>query len=111
MTRLLDRRWVFVLLLYIGLDFLDPSVPGVFFLDNEALFMDGLVQAKESHDVGAAVLDASPYPHRLGVVIASRPTPPTQDLSLRPPPRHRVLSFPNRSSSLQAASPDTADDH
>jgi hypothetical protein len=110
MTRLLDRRWVFVLLLYIGSDFLDPSVPGVFFLDNEALFMDGLVQAKGCQDVGPAVLDASPYPHRLGVIVPPRPTPRPRDVALRPPSR-RILSFAESSASSQAASPSTADDH
>jgi hypothetical protein len=111
MTRLLDRRWVFILMLYIGMDFLDPSVPGVFFLDNDALFMDGLVQAKECHDAGPAVLDASPYPHRLGVVVPSRPSPPTRDVVLRPPPNRRIVSVSDRSSPFQAASPSTADDH
>jgi hypothetical protein len=30
--------------LYVGVDVLDPSVPGVFFFDAEHLFVDGVIQ-------------------------------------------------------------------
>ena len=36
------------MLLYISADFVDPSVPGVFFLDNDALFVDSVIQAKHT---------------------------------------------------------------
>ena len=47
MTLLRPRRLLpLLLLLYITVDFMDPSVPGVFFFDNDALFVDGVVQVK-----------------------------------------------------------------
>jgi hypothetical protein len=33
-------------LLYITADFIDPAAPGVFFFDNDAFFVDGVVQLK-----------------------------------------------------------------
>jgi hypothetical protein len=37
-----------LLLLYITADFMDPSIPGVFSFENDALFVDGVVQLKSS---------------------------------------------------------------
>lgn len=37
-----------LLLLYVTADFMDPSVPGVFFFDNDVLFVDGVVQLKSN---------------------------------------------------------------
>jgi hypothetical protein len=42
----LPRHWTLLLLFYLIADFTDPSVPGVFFFDNDALFVDGAIQAK-----------------------------------------------------------------
>jgi hypothetical protein len=36
------------LLLYITVDFMDPSIPGVFFFDNDILFVDGMIQLKSN---------------------------------------------------------------
>ena len=44
----ISRNWAFLMLLYISADFVDPSVPGVFFLDNESLFVDSVIQAKHT---------------------------------------------------------------
>ena len=47
-------------LLYIAADFMDPSIPGVFFFDADQLFIDGAVQAKTSvtHDARPEVTPA-----------------------------------------------------
>ena len=37
-----------LLLFYITADFIDPSVPGVFFFDNDTLFVDGAIQFKSN---------------------------------------------------------------
>jgi hypothetical protein len=42
------RRWLLLLLLYVAIDFMDPSIPGVFFFDTEFFFVDGVVQAKSN---------------------------------------------------------------
>ena len=41
-----SRLSAMLFLLYIAMDFCDPSIPGVFFLDNDALFADGIVNVK-----------------------------------------------------------------
>lgn len=42
----LSRLLPLLLLLYITADLIDPSVPGVFFFDDDALFVDGIVNLK-----------------------------------------------------------------
>jgi len=42
----LPHHWVLLLFLYVAADFMDPSIPGVFFFDRERLFVDGVVQLK-----------------------------------------------------------------
>jgi len=34
--------------LYLAADFMDPSIPGVFFFDSKELFVDGAVQVKSN---------------------------------------------------------------
>jgi hypothetical protein len=50
------RHWALLFLLYVTIDFLDPSIPGVFFFDTESFFVDGVVQAKstDSNNLAAA---------------------------------------------------------
>jgi hypothetical protein len=40
------RHWLLLLLLYVAIDFMDPSIPGVFCFDTEFFFVDGVVHAK-----------------------------------------------------------------
>ena len=40
------RPWALLLVVYLGADFLDPSVPGIFFLDRDRLFVDSVVEVK-----------------------------------------------------------------
>jgi hypothetical protein len=54
-----SRSWTLLLLLYVGLDFLDPSIPGVFFLDNDKLFVDGVAASKSA---SASTLAPAPSP-------------------------------------------------
>jgi hypothetical protein len=42
-------------LLYIAADFMDPSIPGVFFFDSDELFVDGAVQFKSHTSKDLAV--------------------------------------------------------
>lgn len=44
----LARYWVLLVGLYVAADFMDPSIPGVFFFDSEELFVDGAVQVKSN---------------------------------------------------------------
>jgi hypothetical protein len=37
-----------LLLLYVAADFMDPFIPGVFSFENDALFVDGVVQLKSN---------------------------------------------------------------
>jgi hypothetical protein len=74
----------FFVLLYIGLDFCDPSVPGVFFFDSSHLFMDGVVEVKALDSTGmsptpsetaaaAGVVTPSPAPRIvLAVAVAEK---------------------------------------
>jgi hypothetical protein len=52
----LPRHWALLFLLYVTIDFLDPSIPGVFFFETESLFVDGVVQARsaDSNNLAAA---------------------------------------------------------
>lgn len=51
----LARRWALLVILYVAADFMDPSIPGVFFFDGKELFVDGVIQVKSnaSRDLGA----------------------------------------------------------
>ena len=40
------RPWALLLVLYMGADFLDPAVPGIFFFDHDKVFVDGVVELK-----------------------------------------------------------------
>jgi len=44
------RAVAIAVLMHVGADFLDPSVPGVFFFDARDLFVDGAVQSKLEPD-------------------------------------------------------------
>jgi hypothetical protein len=81
------RCWLLLLLLYIGADFLDPSIPGVFFLDNHALFLDGAVEAKSYQGPAADLRGPAPDPVTMNDVVQSRP-------SLRLSPSWSMLAGP-----------------
>jgi hypothetical protein len=55
------RQWTLLLLLYITVDFMDPSIPGVFFFDNDALFVDGVVQAKSTASTHLVTTEPAPF--------------------------------------------------
>jgi hypothetical protein len=69
------RHWVLLLLLYVGVDFFDPSLPGVFFLDNDALFMDGVVQTKGHQSATPENPGPVPYSVALIQVVEPRQVP------------------------------------
>lgn len=49
MTRFrLSRHWALLLMLYVAIDFMNPTLPGVFYFDSGTLFVDGVVQAKST---------------------------------------------------------------
>jgi hypothetical protein len=60
----------FFVLLYISLDFCDPSVPGVFFFDSSHLFMDGVVEVKALDSTGM-----SPTPSETAAAGVVPPSP------------------------------------
>jgi hypothetical protein len=60
----LPRHWTLLLLIYITVDFMDPSIPGVFFFGSDELFVDGAIQAKSdafnaSRDAGAGAFSGA----------------------------------------------------
>ncbi len=62
MITAVPRHWALVLFIYIGVDFMDPSIPGVFFFDSDALFVDGVVQAKSnSATTNLAITEPMPF--------------------------------------------------
>jgi hypothetical protein len=56
------RSWTLLILVYITVDFLDPSIPGVFFLDNDALFVDSVVHPKQVSSVLPAPVSRAALP-------------------------------------------------
>jgi hypothetical protein len=106
----LFRRWTLLLLLYIVADFADPSIPGVFFFDSGALFIDGVVQVKSSASDDVTV--AQPTPLRSTVAchdehvfakarIGARP-------SLQRPVRWPNVKRDDSASFASSAEPDSA---
>lgn len=55
------RRLALVLLLYVAADFMDPSIPGVFFFDGGVLFVDGVIQLKSSASSSVATPQPPPF--------------------------------------------------
>lgn len=60
MTSVRPRRWALLLCLYIAVDFMDPSIPGVFFFDSEVLFVDAVIQLKSNASRDRAASDPMP---------------------------------------------------
>jgi len=106
----ISRRFVLLILLYIGADFLDPSLPGVFFLDNQALFVDGAVQAKGYQLDATAIRESRPVPHRLIPVVECCQALSPRMRAARSPLRHPTHAF-ERHASASSASPLSTDDH
>lgn len=81
------RRWTLLLLLYVAIDLMDPSLPGVFFFESESLFVDGAVQARAERPADlavteplalAATMDRDDEPAAVKVRISLPPTPRVQ---------------------------------
>jgi hypothetical protein len=62
MTRFrFSPHWALLLLLYVAADFMDPSIPGVFFFDGGVLFVDGVVQLKSNASTSVAAPEPMPF--------------------------------------------------
>jgi hypothetical protein len=57
----LPRHWTLLLLIYITVDFMDPSIPGVFFFGSDELFVDGAIQAKSDASTHLATPEPVPF--------------------------------------------------
>src|SRR5215475_8975797 len=67
-------RWgVLFVVLYLALDFCDPSVPGVFFFDSTHLFMDSVVEVKALDSMGVSVAPSGPSTS--GSTVTPSPAP------------------------------------
>ena len=55
-----SRRWLLLLLLYVTIDFMDSSIPGLFFFDADFFFVDGVVQAKSTASSNLAATQPMP---------------------------------------------------
>ena len=89
------RLWALVLLLYVIIDFTDPSTPGVFFFDTDHLFVDAAVTLAKTTP-SAVTPAASPRSEDSGRSPRelSEPAPTSRALG-RPPDvraRHHVRS-------------------
>jgi hypothetical protein len=100
------RPWAFLLVLYMGADFLDPAVPGIFFFDHDQLFLDGVVELKP---IASPLAPHQPTPGSGGraVEVARRPTPGRPVvLSSSPKPARWASARRVESSSPSPPSPD-----
>jgi len=78
-----------LILLYITADFVDPAAPGVFFIDNQAFFVDGVVQLKGHPSRDLAPIEPMPIAgstRRNGEIFTAKLRVVTQRLRL--PHRH-----------------------
>jgi len=105
----LGCHWTLLLVLYIGVDFVDPSTPGVFFFDNDALFMDGVVQPR-GEVVASPAHAESPQPvDRVSDVIESPDV--SSKLIVFAPTRHGRRTQFLRDSPTSSARPSASEDH
>jgi len=83
----LSRHWALLLFLYIAADFMDPSIPGVFFFDSRVLFVDGVVQLKSHASRDLAAIEPTAFGRSAGyrvenvaatVRVSTRPSLPRQ---------------------------------
>jgi hypothetical protein len=96
-----------LLLLYVAIDYMDPGLPGAFCFENDAYFLDGVVDVKDaSSDIAAAdaVIRQRGRPADAECVDDSRRTP----VPASPPARARWRDLEHRDSALSTASQDSS---
>ncbi len=105
------RHWVLPLLLYVAIDFMDPAIPGVFFFDTQAFFVDGVVQTKSDAPSHLATAEPTPMPlggsadyHDENSAAGLRVT--TRPVFIRQVHRNRLKH--DESASLSSSSPDSS---
>lgn len=102
--------WPLLFVLYLGLDYLDPSVPGIFFFDNHALFLDGAVEVRGQRTTAGA--PEAPIPRPFGRAIAApEPAPGPTHTAVRPSRRHAHNTRLHRFERRSVASPSAPEDH
>jgi hypothetical protein len=97
-----------LLLLYVVVDFTDPSIPGVFFFDSSLLFVDSAIQLKSGASTHRTAAEPMPFggladeQERAAtkVQVATRPHSPQQR-------RWRSL-IRSHSASFASSSPDSS---
>jgi len=109
-SRWLARHWVLLLTLYLGVDFMDPSIPGVFFFETEALFMDGVVEAKSTTACDLAVAEPAAGVDWAEAVDTAAPAQRCADAPrlVLPHWRGRPLKHDDSPSFASPSSPDSA---
>lgn len=105
-----SRCLTLLLVLYVGVDFLDPAIPGVFFFDNPALFLDGVVQVKDETVADFAVAPPLPLGRSMETAEPSR-LPKRAVLGAFAQPRHGPRTHPHQDLPTSGASPSTLEDH
>jgi len=104
------RLWALVLLLLLGMDFLDPS-PGIFFWDHERLFVAGVAEVKPALPpltLHRAPTDLGGSAAQIEHLTASGRLEPLQGLVLRPRPGRWDTG---RTVASSPPSPAAQDDH
>jgi hypothetical protein len=107
MNVLRPRRLLPLLILFcVTADLMDPAVPGVFFFDNGAFFVDGVVQLKGRTATDLAPLEPMPKAgpaHCNGEIFATELRVVTQPLRLQD--RHWKSLKHDASASFDSSSP------
>lgn len=102
----LGRALIVALAVYLGADFLDPSIPGIFFLDNDQLFLDSVVHTK---DEVPARLPSHPLPP--AVDAGQSEEPPSIARSVPIPSPHRTHAGRSHTRGEPSAPPSAPEDH
>lgn len=98
------RPWALLLLLYTGVDFLDPAVPGISFFDPDQLFVISMAELKP--------IPPPPAPDRDGTgrlegwAEGDSPRPAMTDTASRATPGHWARARRDVSPASASASPD-----
>ncbi len=104
------RRWALVLVLLLGMDFLDPS-PGIFFWDHERVFVAGVAEVKPALPpltLHRAPIDLDGPPAEVERRTSPGRREPLEGFALRPRAGRRDT---DRMFASSSPSPTSQDDH
>src|SRR5688500_10665313 len=102
---MLLRALALAVLAWIGIDFSDPAVSGVFFLEADQLFVDSVVPAKINGVSAKPHVDPSRHPMQFDARLAASPTPVLRNITVpRRMPRDTLESRPTALAAADSSS-------